>query len=60
MRRRLSPFLKFMFYVKITVGEPSTAVPRVSGSIPALNKYLYDLLLVVPGLGVCRREFKCL
>ena len=26
---------------------------RVAGSIPALNKYLYNLQVVVPGLAVC-------
>ena len=30
-----------------------TAALRVAVSIPACNKYLYDLQVVVPGLAVC-------
>ena len=42
-----------------TVVEHSTAALHVASSIPALNKYLYDLHLVAPGLAVCVREFQC-
>ena len=42
------------------VAERATAALRVTGSIPAWNKYFYDLHLIVPGVTVCVPEFKCL
>ena len=41
------------------VGERTTAVLRVAGSIPARNKYSYDLQIVVSGLAVCVCDFIC-
>ena len=36
-----------------TVVEQPTAAPRVAGSIPARNKYIFGPQEVVPGLAVC-------
>ena len=52
-----------LFHYDGTVGsvvECSSVALRVAGSIPARNKYLFDLNLVVAGLAVCVCEFKCL
>ena len=42
------------------MAERLTAALCVAGSIPARNKYLYGLQVVVPGLAVCVCEFECL
>ena len=42
------------------VAERATPVLRVTGSIPAPNKYLFDLQILVPGLPVCAYDFLCL
>ena len=42
------------------LAERSTAALRVAGSIPARNKYVYDLQVDVPGLAVCVCDFLCL
>ena len=43
---------------KGAVAERASSALRVVGSIPARNKYLYDLYLVAPGLAVCVCKFK--
>ena len=46
--------------VDVTVGamvERLTVALCVAGSIPARNKYLYGLNVVVPGLAVCECDF---
>ena len=40
------------------VAEGLAAVLHITGLIPARNKYLYDLQIVVPGLVICVGEFK--
>ena len=50
------------FIANGTVGivvERCTAALSVSSWIPARNKYLYDLQIVVPSRAVCICEFKC-
>ena len=42
----------FFCYVFINAALDGTAVLRVAGSIPALNKYLYEPHFIVPGLSV--------
>ena len=39
--------------------ERSTATLRVTGSIPARNKYLFDLQVVIPHLAVCVSSNVC-
>ena len=41
------------------MAKRSAAVLRVTISIPAWNKYVYNLHLVVPDLAVCLCDFKC-
>ena len=42
------------------VAERPTAALPVSSSIPARNKHLYGLQVVVPDLAVCVCDFLCL
>ena len=55
-----NPVVRFRGTIDETVGaavKRSSSTLRGAGSIPALNKYLYGLQVVVPFLGICVCDF---